>query len=105
MFNIGYTYWPNLAVLETAFLIGTRNSLEVNSTSLVLESLVLKAKIWYNVGMTVEERKIAVDQAIANQRLEGGEVSAETRKVMDDYVAGKMSAKEAAEQVYARYGI
>ena len=41
----------------------------------------------------------------ANQRLEGGEVSAETRKVMDDYVAGKMSAKEAAEQVYARYGV
>ena len=55
--------------------------------------------------MTAEERKIAVDQAIANQRLEGGEVSAETRKVMDDYGAGKMSAKEAAEQVYARYGI
>lgn len=55
--------------------------------------------------MTAEERKIAVDQAITNQHLEGGEVSAETRKVMDDYVAGKMSAKEAAEQVYARYGI
>ena len=70
-----------------------------------MELLVLKAKNWYNVGMTAEERKIAVDQAIANQRLEGGEVSAETRKVMDDYVAGKISAKEAAEQVYARYGV
>lgn len=86
-------------------MIGTRNSFEANSTFLVLELLVLKAKILYNIGMTAEERKIAVDQAIANQRLEGGEVSAETRKVMDDYVAGKMSAKEAAEQVYARYGV
>jgi len=55
--------------------------------------------------MTAEQRKTAVEQAIANQRLEGGEVSPETRKVMDDYVAGKMTAKEAAEQVYARYGV
>ncbi len=55
--------------------------------------------------MTAEERKIAVEQAIANQRLGGGEVSAATRKTMDDYIAGKMTAKEAAEQVYARYGV
>ena len=55
--------------------------------------------------MTAEERKIAVEQEIANQRLEGGEVSAATRKTMDDYIAGKMTAKEAAEQVYARYGL
>lgn len=55
--------------------------------------------------MTAEERRTAVEQAIANQRLEGGEVSAEARKAMDDYIAGKMTAKEAARQVYARYGV
>lgn len=55
--------------------------------------------------MTAEERKEAVTQAIANERLEGLEVSKETRKVMDDYIAGKVSAKEAAEQVYSRYGL
>lgn len=57
------------------------------------------------MSKTIEERRIAVGQAIANQRLEGGEVSATTRKVMDDYIAGKMTAKEAAELVYSNYGV
>lgn len=55
--------------------------------------------------MTAEQRKTAVEQAIANQCLEGSEISPETHKVMDDYVAGKMTAEEAAEQVYSRYGV
>ena len=55
--------------------------------------------------MTSEERRIAVEQAIANQRLEGAEVSPETLKTMDDYIAGKITAEEAAERVYARYGV
>ena len=60
----------------------------------------------YNIAiMTAEERQKQVDDAIANEKLEGLEVSSHTRKVMDDYVAGKVTAKQAAEQVYSRYGV
>jgi len=52
----------------------------------------------------MELRKEKVEQAIANERLEGLEVSKETKKTLDEYIAGKISAKEAARQVYARYG-
>lgn len=52
----------------------------------------------------MEERRKKVEQAIANEKLEGLNVSFATRKVMDDYIAGKMTAAEAAEQVNARYG-
>ena len=55
--------------------------------------------------MTAEERQKQVDDAIANEKLEGLEVSSHTRKIMDDYVAGKVTAKQAAEQVYSRYGV
>lgn len=55
--------------------------------------------------MAAEERQKQVDEAIANERLEGLEVSSHTREIMDDYVAGKVSAKEAAKQVYSRYGV
>ena len=55
--------------------------------------------------MTAEERKEKVEQAVANERLEGLEISRETREVLDDYIAGKMTAKQAARQVYERYGV
>lgn len=53
----------------------------------------------------MEKREEKVKQAIANEKLEGLSISKETKKVLDEYVVGKISAKEAAEQVYARYGV
>lgn len=59
--------------------------------------------LWYNVDM--ERRKEKVEQAIANEKLEGLDISKPTKKTLNEYIAGKISAKEAAEQVYARYGV
>lgn len=53
----------------------------------------------------MEARKEKVQQAIANEKLEGLNISKDTKKTLDEYVAGKISAKEAAQQVYARYGV
>ena len=53
----------------------------------------------------MEARKEKVKQAIANEKLEGLNISKNTKKTLDEYIAGKISAKEAARQVYARYGI
>ncbi len=53
----------------------------------------------------MEARKEKVKQAIANEKLEGLKISKSTKKTLDEYVAGKISAKEAAQQVYARYGV
>ena len=53
----------------------------------------------------MEGRKEKVKQAIANEKLEGLNISKNTKKTLDEYIAGKISAKEAARQVYARYGI
>lgn len=53
----------------------------------------------------MEGRKEKVKQAVANEKLEGLNVSKNTRKTLDEYIAGKISAKEAAQQVYARYGV
>ena len=55
--------------------------------------------------METSKRQKKVERAIANERLEGLSVSKYTRKVFNDYVAGKISAKEAAEQVFSRYGV
>lgn len=55
--------------------------------------------------MTAEERKQKVQQAIANEELEGLTVPPETRKALDDYVSGKMTLEEASAQVYSRYGV
>ena len=54
--------------------------------------------------MTAEERKEKVKQALANERLEGLKVSKFAKKVSDDYIAGKVSAKEASRQIRQRYG-
>lgn len=55
--------------------------------------------------MTRKEREFAVKQAIANEELEGLTVSKEAKQVASNYVAGKISAKQAARQIRARYGI
>ena len=54
--------------------------------------------------MEIQERRRKVVQAIANERLEGLSVSKYTRSILDDYVSGKISAHEAAQRVYTRYG-
>lgn len=52
----------------------------------------------------VQKRKKIVKQAIANERLEGLKVSKESQKIANNYVAGKVSAKDAAKKIRARYG-
>lgn len=49
-------------------------------------------------------RQKVVTQAVANQRLEGLKVSQESRKIAENYVIGKVSAKEASAKIGARYG-
>ena len=50
------------------------------------------------------KRQKTVKQAIANEKLEGLQVSRETRKIADNYIAGKASAKATAAKIRARYG-
>ena len=53
----------------------------------------------------VKKLRIVVEQAIANEKLEGLNVSKETRRIADNYITGKASAKTAATKIQARYGI
>jgi phosphopantetheinyl transferase (holo-ACP synthase) len=53
---------------------------------------------------SVQKRKKIVKQAVANERLEGLKVSKESQQIASSYVAGKVSAKEAAQKIRARYG-
>lgn len=50
------------------------------------------------------KRKKVVKQAVANERLEGLEVSRESKLVADNYVVGKLSAQEAAAKIRKRFG-
>ncbi len=52
----------------------------------------------------MKNRKKAVKQAVANEKLEGLKVSVEARKIADNYITGKVSAKSAAAKIRARYG-
>lgn len=63
--------------------------------------------LWYNTGMNkaVIKRKKIVNRAVANERLEGLKVSTKSRKIADNYIAGKASAKQTAGKIRARYGI
>jgi len=63
--------------------------------------------LWYNIGMnkTVIKRKKNVNRAVANERLEGLKVSKESRKIADNYITGKVSAKQVAIKIRARYGV
>jgi hypothetical protein len=51
-----------------------------------------------------QKREKTVKQAIANEKLEGLVVSRETRKLADNYITGKASAKAVAAKIRARYG-
>lgn len=53
----------------------------------------------------IQKRKKVVKQAIANERLEGLKVSKESQKIANNYVAGKVTAKQAAAKIRARYGV
>jgi hypothetical protein len=57
-----------------------------------------------NSSTTTKKREKTVRQAIANEQLEGLKVSRETRKIADNYVTGKASAKSVAAKIRARYG-
>lgn len=52
----------------------------------------------------IQKREKVVKQAIANEKLEGLNVSRETRKLADNYIVGKASAKSVAAKIRARYG-
>lgn len=51
------------------------------------------------------QRKKVVTQAVANERLEGLRVSKESRKIADNYIVGKATAKQVAQKIKARYGV
>lgn len=53
----------------------------------------------------IQKRERVVKQAIANEKLEGLKVSREARKIADNYITGKASAKAAAAKIRTRYGI
>ncbi|MDK2899118.1 MAG: Antitoxin VbhA [Patescibacteria group bacterium] len=53
---------------------------------------------------SAQKRKNVIKQAIANEKLEGLNVSKESIKIAESYIAGKASAKEAAAKIRARYG-
>jgi hypothetical protein len=57
------------------------------------------------VKETSETRKRRVAQAIANERLEGLEVSEDSKRIADNYIVGKASASETAKKIRERYGI
>lgn len=56
------------------------------------------------MNTSVRQREKTVKQAIANEKLEGLKVSQEARKIADNYVTGKASAKSVAAKIRARYG-
>ncbi len=60
----------------------------------------------YNIYMnaSTQKRQKVVNQAVANEKLEGLKVSSESKKIADNYITGKVSAKEAAAKIKARYG-
>ena len=53
----------------------------------------------------VQKRKKVVDQAIANEKLEGLKVSKDSRAIANNYIVGKASAKDAADAIRVRYGV
>lgn len=60
----------------------------------------------YDIYMntSIQKRQKVVNQAIANEKLEGLKVSPESKKIADNYITGKVSAKDAAAKIKARYG-
>jgi len=56
------------------------------------------------MNQPIAKREKIVKQAIANEKLEGLDVSPESRRIADSYVTGKASAKSVADKIRARYG-
>ena len=56
------------------------------------------------MNLSIKKRENTVRQAVANEKLEGLKVSVETRKIAENYVTGKASAKAVAAKIRARYG-
>jgi hypothetical protein len=56
------------------------------------------------MNASTQKRQKIVNQAIANEKLEGLKVSPESQKIAGNYVTGKVSAKDAAAKIKARYG-
>jgi len=56
------------------------------------------------MSLPIQKRRKIVNQAVANEKLEGLVVSNETRKIADNYIVGKASAKAVASKIKARYG-
>jgi LytS/YehU family sensor histidine kinase len=54
---------------------------------------------------TQQERKKKFEQVEANERLEGLEVSKDTKKIVGNYISEKASLKEVAKQIRSRYGV
>lgn len=52
-----------------------------------------------------QNRAKVVNRAIANELLEGLKVSKDSRKIADNYIVGKVTAKQAAAKIRARYGV
>lgn len=57
------------------------------------------------MNLSVKKRKKVVQQAVANERLEGLKVSKESQRIADNYITGKASSEEAAKKIRARYGV
>jgi hypothetical protein len=57
------------------------------------------------MSVAMKNRKKIVKQAIANERLEGLRVSKDSRKIADNYIVGKLTARAAAKKIRARYGV
>jgi Antitoxin VbhA len=55
------------------------------------------------MNLSIKKRENIVKQAVANEKLEGLKVSSESRKIADNYVTGKASAKSAAAKIRTRY--
>lgn len=53
----------------------------------------------------IKKRKNIIKQAIANEKLEGLTVSKESIAIADNYIAGKLTAEQAAKKIKARYGV
>jgi hypothetical protein len=51
------------------------------------------------------DRTQRVNQAVANERLEGLTVSEESKRIADNYVVGKASVQAVAQKIRERYGI
>lgn len=57
------------------------------------------------MNKAIFKRTKIVKRAVANERLEGLRVSKESRKIADNYIVGKASARQVASKIRERYGV